>query len=78
MIIIYVLIMPHHYTATVTKSEMVGLINSFSLLKFIKYLIYIGTGLVGRDLTVNKIDMILASRSLSSNFLSQVSTLINC
>ena len=69
--------MPHHYTATVTKSEMVGLIDSFSLFKFIKYLIYIGTGLVGRDLTVNKIDMILASRSLSSNFPSQVSTLIN-
>ena len=69
--------MPHHYTATVTKSEMVGLIDSFSLFKFIKYRIYIGTGLVGRDLTVNKIDMILASRSLSSNFPSQVSTLIN-
>lgn len=75
--LIYILIMPHHYTATVTKSEMVGLIDSFSLFKFIKYLIYIGTGLVGRDLTVNKIDMILASRSLSSNFPSQVSTLIN-
>ena len=60
-----------------TKSEMVGLIDSFSLFKFIKYLTYIGTGLVGRDLTVNKIDMILASRSLSSNFPSQVSTLIN-
>lgn len=75
--LIYILIMPHHYTATMTKSEMVGLIDSFSLFKFIKYLIYIGTGLVGRDLTVNKIDMILASRSLSSNFPSQVSTLIN-
>lgn len=75
--IIYILIMPHHYTATVTKSEIVGLIDSFSLFKFIKYLIYIGTGLVGRDLTINKIDMILASRSLSSNFPSQVSTLIN-
>lgn len=70
--IIYILIIPHHYTATVTKSEMVGLIDSFSLFKFIKYLIYIGIGL-----TVNKIDMILASRSLSSNFPSQVSTLIN-
>ena len=56
--IIYILIIPHHYTATVTKSEMVGLIDSFSLFKFIKYLIYIGIGL-----TVNKIDMILASRS---------------
>lgn len=75
--IIYILIMPHHYAATVTKSEMVGLIDSFSLFKFVKYLIYIGTGLVGRDLTVNKIDRILASRSLSSNFPSQVSTLIN-
>ena len=70
--IIYILIIPHHYTATVTKSEMVGLIDSFSLFKFIKYLIYIGIGP-----TVNKIDMILASRSLSSNFPSQVSTLIN-
>ena len=70
--IIYILIIPHHYTATVTKSEMVGLIDSFSLFKFIKYLIYIGIGL-----TVNKIDMILSSRSLSSNFPSQVSTLIN-
>ena len=60
-----------------SMSEMVGLIDSFSLFKFIKYLTYIGTGLVGRDLTVNKIDMILASRSLSSNFPSQVSTLIN-
>lgn len=75
--LIYILIMPHHYTATMTKSEMVGLIDSFSLFKFIKYLTYIGTGLVGRDLTVNKIDMILASRSLSYNFPSQVSTLIN-
>ena len=75
--LIYILIMPHHYTATMTKSEMVGLIDSFSLFKFIKYLTYIGTGLGGRDLTVNKIDMILVSRSLSSNFPSQVSTLIN-
>ena len=66
--------MPHHYIATVTKSEMVGLIDSCSLFKFIKYLIYIGTGLVGRDLTVNKIDMILASRSLSSNFPSRVNS----
>lgn len=46
--IIYILIMPHHYAATATKSEMVGLIDSFSLFKFVKYLIYIGTGLVGR------------------------------
>ena len=74
--IIYILIMPH-YAATATKTEMVGLIDSFSLFKFVKYLIYIGTGLVGRDLTVNKIDRILASRSLSCNFPSQVSTLIN-
>lgn len=71
--------MPYDYTAPVTKSETANrFIHSFNHLKFIKYLLYTGTGLVARDLTENKIDMVLgSSRSLCSNFSAQVSTLIS-
>lgn len=65
--IIYISIMPHHYIATVTKSEMINQVtDSFSHLKFIKYLIYRGMELASRHLTGNEIDMILASKSLCS------------
>lgn len=42
----------------------------FNYLKFIKYFLYIGIGLVVRDLIENKIDMVFGFlRSLCFNFL---------